>query len=153
MKPGPLRVIVVEDEAVLAMDLEAMVEDSGHLKVADGASLPDVAAIPTDAAPDLVFVDMQLAEKSTGLGVCEHVKERWPNAVIVFVTANPNKVPEDFAGAHGLIAKPFSRSGFLRVMAFLSEALLDPPPKAPTPASFTLAPRFERRWSNPPTEL
>ena len=147
MKVAPLRVMIVEDEAVLAMDIEAMVEDCGHFVVAEAASLKDVEALPALTCPDIVFVDVQLAEGSSGLDVCAYVRLHWRDAVVVFVTANPKKIPEDFAGAHGVIAKPFSRNGLLHAMRYISNGLIDPPPSLGRPSSFNEAPAFAETWT------
>ncbi len=137
----PLKFLVVEDEALLAMDLGMMIEDAGHAVVAEAASLREVERLG-DIGPDVAFVDMQLAEGSSGLDVCAHIQRHWPDAIIVFVTANPRKLPEDHAGAHGVIAKPFSRNGMMSAMRYLTEGICYPPPSLSVPADFTVFPAF-----------
>ncbi|WP_445191670.1 response regulator [Sphingomonas sp. Tas61C01] len=141
-----LAVLIVEDEALLAMDIEAMVVDCGHRVVAEAASLDDVAALRIEP-PDLVFLDMHLARGSSGLDVAALVRDRWDDAVIVFVTANPKKIPADFAGAHGVIPKPFSRNGLMSAMRYLQQGMTAPPPSIPRPISFVPAPTIADRWS------
>ena len=104
---APLGVLIVEDEALLAMDLEAMVEDTGHSVVAEASSLPDIVGLNDRLDPAIAFVDVQLAKGTSGLDAARLIGERWPGTIIVFVTANPLKIPAEFAGAHGVIAKPF----------------------------------------------
>ncbi|MEC3909209.1 response regulator [Sphingobium sp. CR2-8] len=145
---APLDILIVEDEALLAMDMEAMVEDSGHRVVAEAASLYDVEALGDDVAPDLAFVDIQLARGTSGLDVCRLIRERWAQTFIVFVTANPKKVPDDYCGAHGIIAKPFSRSGLMAAMRYIEEGVCDPPPTLPQPASFIASPSFADSWNS-----
>lgn len=139
---APLKVLVVEDEALLAMDIEAMIEDSGHEVVAEAASLYDVEALPESLVPDLAFVDIQLARDTNGFDVCRLIQQRWAPTVIVFVTANPGKVPDDCCGAHGIIPKPFSRNGLMSAMRYLEEGVCDPPPVSPRPASFVASSTF-----------
>lgn len=143
---APLRVLVVEDEALLAMDIEAMIEDSGHEIVAEAASLFDVEQLPRDLVLDLAFVDIQLAQGTNGLDVCRHIQHSWPNTFIVFVTANPRKIPDDYCGAHGVIPKPFSRNGLMSAMRYIEEGVCDPPPVSPQPASFIASPAFAQSW-------
>lgn len=50
-----MQVLIVEDEMLLAMDMEAMVEDSGHRVLAEAASLHDVEALPDDLNPQLAL--------------------------------------------------------------------------------------------------
>lgn len=142
----PLKVLVVEDEALLAMDMTAMIEDAGHTVVAEAASLDDVEQLSNGAAPDLAFVDIQLARGSSGLDVCRHIRSRWSAAVIVFTTANPAWIPKDFCGGHGVIAKPFSRNGLMAAMKYIEEGVCDPPPRSPAPASFTASPALAASW-------
>lgn len=152
MTPSPtpfkaLQVLIVEDEPLLAMDVEMMVEEAGHSVVGEAASLYEVEAMPIEPAPDLALVDMQLARGTNGLDVSRLIQDRWPSAVIVFVTANPKKIPEDFSGAHGVIAKPFSRSGFMSALNYLGEGIADPPPASSQPSSFVAAPSVLEIWS------
>ncbi|MDR6872028.1 CheY-like chemotaxis protein [Bosea sp. BE125] len=135
-KAKPLKILIVEDEPLLVMDVEMMVEDSGHQVIGDAASLGEVEALTLASEPDLVFVDMQLAKGSNGLDVSALVQRRWPEAFIVYVTANPRMIPEDFAGGHGVIAKPFSRTGFLAAMRYLEEGIIAPPPSIARPVDF-----------------
>lgn len=139
---APFRVLIVEDEALLAMDIEAMVEDGGHRVVGEVASLDEVEQLDLALAPDLAFVDIQLARGSSGIDVCALIRGRWAEAVIIFVTANPKKIPDDFAGAQGVIPKPFTRNGLMSALHYIEEGVCDPPPTSPKPGSFIASPSF-----------
>lgn len=143
----PLRVLIVEDEALLAMDIEAMVEDGGHRVVGEATSLDEVENMNVTVAPDIAFVDIQLARGSSGLDVCALIRRRWADAFIIFVTANPKKIPADFAGAHGVIPKPFTRNGLVSALHYIEEGVCDPPPTGPQPRSFIASPAFTATWS------
>jgi len=142
----PLSVLIVEDEPLLAMDVEMMVEDAGHRVIAEAASLYDVEALDPAQSPDIAFVDMQLARDTTGLQVCSLIQERWSNTIIVFVTANPKKIPDDFGGAHGVIPKPFSRHGFMTALHYLQESVCTPPPVTALPGSFVPSQLLSSTW-------
>ena len=143
----PLGVLIVEDEALLAMDLEAMVEDTGHSVIAEASSLPEVAGLCDTLDPAIAFVDIQLAKGTSGLDVARLISQRWPATIIVFVTANVLKIPPDFAGAHGVIAKPFSRTGLISAMHYIAESVIDPPPVSAQPASFIASGSFGSAWA------
>lgn len=140
-------VLIVEDEVLLAMDIEAMVEDSGHQVLAEATSLDEVKALPDTINPQLALVDIHLAHGSNGFDVCRNIQQRWPEALIVFVTANVSKIPEDFLGAHGVIAKPFSHAGVISTLKYLAEGVFDPPPRSARPASFQPSPHLKSRWA------
>jgi CheY-like chemotaxis protein len=144
---APLEILIVEDEALLAMDLEAMVEDAGHNVIAEASSLPEVAGLCESLCPAIAFVDIQLARGSSGIDVARLIVQRWPGTLIIFVTANPLKIPKDFAGAHGVIAKPFSRTGLISAMQYLAESVIDPPPASTQPTSFVASAAFALTWS------
>ena len=137
----PIKVMVVEDEIILAMDIGAVIEDSGHHVVAEAASLREVQALLPSTRLDVAFVDMQLAEGSNGLDVCAHILTQWPQAIVVFVTANPKKIPDDFAGAHGVVPKPFSRNGLREAIRYIEEGICEPPP-VQQPSDFDASPAF-----------
>lgn len=142
-----MNVLIVEDEMLLAMDIEAMVEDSGHCVLAEAASLREVEDLPGDLNPQLAFVDLHLAHESSGLDVCRYIRSHWPETLVVFVTANVSKIPADFSGAHGVIAKPFSHAGVVTAINYLANGVFDPPPSIPRPASLIPSPNLERRWA------
>jgi len=143
---GMMNVLIVEDEVLLAMDLEAMVEDSGHSVGAEATCVDEVVALPNDLDPQLAFVDVQLAHGSSGFDVCRIIQKRWPEALVVFVTANVSKIPSDFLGAHGVIAKPFSHTGVISTLKYLAEGVFDPPPNLPRPATFQPSPHLKDKW-------
>ncbi len=143
-----MNVLIVEDEMLLVMDIEAMVEDCGHHVLAEAASLRDVEGLPANIDPQLALVDMHLAQGSSGLDVCEVIQRRWPKSLIVFVTANVSKIPEDFSGAHGIIAKPFSHAGVVSALKYLADGVFDPPPSMPRPSSLIISPNLEQRWAH-----
>ncbi len=142
-----MEVLIVEDEMLLAMDIEAMVEDCGHHVSAGAACLRDVEALPEDLNPQLALVDIHLAEESNGLDVCRYIRTHWPDTLIVFVTANVSKIPPDFSGAHGVIAKPFSYAGVVSALRYLADGMFDPPPHLPRPSSLIPSPNLESRLS------
>ncbi|MDX3909419.1 MAG: response regulator [Sphingobium sp.] len=142
----PLNILIVEDEALLAMDIEAMILDSGHCVIGEAASLRDVLALDLPASPDVAFVDIQL-DGSSGLDVCTLIQERWSATAVVFVTANPKKIPDDFCGAHGVIPKPFSRAGLMSAMRYIEDGICDPPPASAQPSSFLASPKLARAWA------
>ena len=60
------------------------------------------------------------------------------------MTANAKKVPDDFVGAMGIIAKPYSQSGIAASIRYLEESVRRPPPTVERPYEFTIAPAYER---------
>lgn len=139
----PLRVLIVEDEALAAMLLRTHLEDAGH-EVVGWATTEDEALRQFDSLhPDLAFVDLHLADGLTGVNVAQRMQHA--DGLVVFVTANTRMLPDDYAGAIGCIGKPYSMHGIQRALEYLEEVVHDSPPQCTCPPSLTLAPHFERR--------
>ena len=142
----PLRVLVIEDEALLAMELEALIEDAGHEVVGWATSADDARVLVDEVEADLAFVDVHLRDGSSGIDVASYIEER-KSAMVVFLTANPRRLPENFAGAVGVIAKPYTINGLMAALGYLQEGVRRPPPVSVLPVGFTLSPDFARNWS------
>ncbi len=138
----PLRVLIVEDEALLLMQLEMMLEDEGHIVVGTAMSSREAIAVAEKTQPDLAFVDVHLLDGPTGLTVAQHLRSM-RETMVVFVTANAKRVPDDYVGAAGVIAKPYSQSGIAAAIQYLHQCIRRPPPHIALPLGFTLAPAFE----------
>ena len=143
---GALRILVVEDEALIVMDMETMIEDAGHEMIESAASVRAVRNLDPDLAPDLAFVDVQLARGSSGLDAADHIRAVWPDALIVFVTANPTVLLPDIEHGDAVVPKPFSRNGLMTALTFLQRGIKDPPPRMPPPDGFIPNHALQARW-------
>lgn len=146
MTTRPLRVLIVEDEALLAMELEGLVEDAGHQVVGWATSSRQAREMIDDIEADIAFVDVHLTDGPTGVQVAEYASAK-KRSMVVFMTANPKRIPDNFAGAVGVIAKPYTMNGLLAALRYLEEGVRRPPPSSTRPVGFTLSPRYENDWS------
>ncbi|MCV0397450.1 MAG: response regulator [Rhizobiaceae bacterium] len=144
----PLKVIIVEDEALLAMELEAVVEEAGHRVVGWATNAREARELADTTPADVALVDIHLTDGPTGVSVAEYMKER-DAALVVFLTANPKRLPDKLAGAAGVIAKPYTVNGINDALKFLEEGVRRPPPVSGLPVGFTLAPDFAAAWAAP----
>jgi CheY-like chemotaxis protein len=114
-------VLIIEDEAIIAMDLEAIVSGMGH-EVADIARTREGAVrIGTRRKPDLILADIQLADKSSGIDAVNELLSSLGDVPVIFITAFPERLltgerPEPAF----LIAKPYSEE---QVRAAVSQAM------------------------------
>ena len=113
-------VMIIEDEPIIAMDLEALLESLGH-KVT-GIARTEKEAIHLAAAkkPGLVLVDIQLADGSSGIDAVRNILQNI-SVPVIFITAFPERLltgesPEPTY----LITKPFIPE---MVKAVVSQAL------------------------------
>lgn len=143
---APLNVLIVEDEAVLAMELEHAIEDAGHAVAGWATCLSEANALIETGTADLALVDIHLADGVTGVEVADRLS-RETGAAVVFMTANAKLIPEDFVGALGVIAKPYTSGGLQAVLKYLEQGITAPPPSLTQPSGLTLAPDYRDRWS------
>lgn len=139
-----MRVAIVEDEALSALSLQGFLEDAGHQVVGWATTADEAASLVKEANPDLVFVDLHLADGMTGLRLASDLRDA--RRCFVFVTANSRMLPADYAGALGVISKPYSTHGIRRALDYIQQGLQSPPPRCARPSSFVPAPSFEARW-------
>lgn len=97
------RVLIVEDELLIALDLETIIEDMG-LHVAGLASDRE-GALRLAPLADIAFVDVNLSDGATGPEIGRQLAEDHGISV-VFMTANPEVVADGARGALGVVAKP-----------------------------------------------
>jgi len=142
----PLRVLIVEDEALLAMELEYLIEDAGHRVAGWATSSAEARELVDDVEADIAFVDVHLLDGATGVDVATYIAET-RRSMVVFLTANPKRLPDNLAGAVGVIAKPYTLNGLMAALQYLQEGVRRPPPVSALPVGFTLSPRFADEWS------
>lgn len=121
------RVLIIEDEPIIAMDLEALVVGLGHTVVGNARTRKEAVAMATAEHPGLVLADIRLADGSSGLDAVNDILQAFAVPVI-FITAFPESLltgqrPEPTF----LIAKPFREN---TVKAVVSQALFFGEPAA-----------------------
>lgn len=114
------RVLVIEDEPIIAMDLEALVAGLGHTVVGNARTHTEAVAMATRERPGLVLADIRLADGSSGLEAVNEILATF-DVPVIFITAYPESLltgerPEPTF----LIAKPFRED---TVKAVISQAL------------------------------
>lgn len=114
------RVLIIEDEPIIAMDLETIVRDLGHEVTGVAVTRDEAVALAMEDRPGLVLADIQLADDSSGIDAVKDILGEF-SVPVIFITAFPERLltgerPEPTF----LITKPFQRS---TVKAAISQAL------------------------------
>src|SRR5690606_30892787 len=104
-----LAIHIVEDEAVIAMDLEDIIIELGHHVTGISASYEDVMRIlPTDQS-DLYLVDIQLKGSKSGIEVAHELTRHGKVHIYISSLSAKNIIEQARkTGAQGYILKPFS---------------------------------------------
>ena len=114
------RVMIIEDEPIIAMDIETIVRDLGHEVTGVAVTRDEAVALAMDDRPGLVLADIQLADDSSGIDAVKDILAEF-EVPVIFITAFPERLltgerPEPTF----LITKPFQRA---TVKAAISQAL------------------------------
>ena len=114
------RVLIIEDEPIIAMDIESIVRDLGHEVTGVAVTRDEARELAHADKPGLVLADIQLADGSSGIDAVRDILGEFAVPVI-FITAFPERLltgerPEPTF----LITKPFQRS---TVKAAIAQAL------------------------------
>jgi CheY-like chemotaxis protein len=113
-------ILIIEDEPLIAMDLESLVTDLGHRVVSVARTHVEAVEAVGKHTPGLVLADIQLADGSSGLAAVNEIL-RSINVPVIFITAYPERLltgqkPEPAF----LVTKPFQPE---TVKAVISQAL------------------------------
>lgn len=134
---------------LIAKQLVALVTLSGHQAVA--VSHGPCASVESliGAKPELVFVDISLADQNTGLEIAERLGKHY-HIPAVFVTANRRRLPANFCNAIGVIDKPFTKLSFERALRYIVARLTHAATVPPVPDSLVLSPLIRTLWNEKP---
>lgn len=113
-------VLIIEDEPIIAMDIEQLVRSLGHTVTGVARTRKDAVASVERKKPGLVLADIQLADGSSGIDAVNDIL-RGLQVPVIFITAYPERLltgerPEPTF----LITKPFQPE---IVKAVISQAL------------------------------
>lgn len=113
------KVLIVEDEFLVALQLEDILADGGHAVI---GTFPDRASLGRlGEAPDVALVDLNLRDGLTGPDIARDLSGRY-GARVIYVTANPGQIDNPAPTAVGVVQKPFTRQA---ILAAISYALSD----------------------------
>lgn len=116
-------ILIIEDEGIIAMDLKSIVTDMGNTVTDVARTRDDAIAKGMAKVPDLIFADVQLAEKPSGIDAVNAALEQLGDRPVIFITAFPKRLlTGDRLELAFRISKPFSedqaRAAVSQVMFF-----------------------------------
>lgn len=106
-----MRIMVVEDDALIALDIVSLLEDMGHQVVAEAADAVTAWRLASDDRPDLALVDIRLARNTDGGQLARELYDRL-GVRSLFVSGS---ITDDFRRAMaainpiGFLGKPVTR--------------------------------------------
>jgi PAS domain S-box-containing protein len=106
------RILVVEDESIVAKDIQNTLVKLGYEVPATASSAASAYEKLEMIKPDLVFLDIKLKGEEDGIHIAEHIKEKY-NIPVIFLTSYVDQATLDRAKVtepYGYIVKPFNES-------------------------------------------
>jgi two-component system, response regulator PdtaR len=105
-----LRVLIVEDEFYIALDIQASLNALGHSSVGIAVSFDQAVTIAGRERPDIVLMDIRIAGSRDGVEAAEEIFSRF-GIRSVFVTANTDPYTRrraDAVNPVGFLEKPIN---------------------------------------------
>lgn len=125
---GP-RVVIVEDEMLIAWNISDVIERLNYRLVAMVNNAEDTVAAVVEHRPDLILMDISLAGLRDGIDAAHEIRERTGRGV-VFLTAHADPTTERRAratGPEGNLYKPFHAAGLRAALQRILERPDSPP--------------------------
>lgn len=114
------KVLIIEDEPIIAADIEGIVTDLGHEVTGIATTRDEAVALAKEKTPGLVLCDIQLADDSSGIDAAHDILGDI-DVPLIFITAFPERLlTGDKPEPTYLITKPFEAN---TVKAAMGQAL------------------------------
>ena len=106
------RILIVEDEMFVAIDIEAAVIKAGHKVVGFAGTAERAVALADETRPDLVLMDIRLPGDRDGIDAAIEIRQRFdiPSLMISAYSDAETRARAAPARALGFIAKPFDHA-------------------------------------------
>lgn len=117
----PLRILIVEDEMLLAMDLEDILTDAGYAVAGQASDMHEAINLAEqfDGQIDMAIMDVNLARGTNGVETAAILRQRW-DIPSLFVSGNLDEQTREKALTSkpvGFIGKPYSEREVLAAIS------------------------------------
>jgi DNA-binding response OmpR family regulator len=127
-----MKILIAEDNALVALDLEQQVTDAGHIVVGIADTASKAIGLAADLGADLALMDISLADGSSGVEAAVVLKERF-GIPSIFVTATLPTRPEVRQVVIGHLSKPYSEEEVVAAIHAVEATLRGEPPRSLPP--------------------
>jgi CheY-like chemotaxis protein len=106
------RILIVEDEMFVAMDIDLVVERAGHHAVGFAGTAERAVALADELRPDLVLMDIRLRGRRDGVDAAIEIRQRFDIPSLIVSAFTDVRTRERAAPARvlGFITKPFDHA-------------------------------------------
>ena len=107
----PIKILIVEDNVIIADDMQSMLEEIGYEIVDNVIVYEQAVEVLKTKEVDLVLIDIILASDKTGIDLGKHIRDNF-NIPFIFVTSNSDRATVENAKSvkpNGYLVKPFEQ--------------------------------------------
>lgn len=107
----PVKILIVEDNVIIADDMQSMLEETGYEVVDNVIVYEQAIEVLKNHHVDLVLIDIILASDKTGIDLGKHIRKNY-DIPFIFVTSNSDKATVENAKTvqpDGYLVKPFEQ--------------------------------------------
>lgn len=107
----PIKILIVEDNVIIADDMQSMLEEIGYEIVDNVIVYEQAVEVLKTQQVDLVLIDIILASDKTGIDLGKHIRENY-DIPFIFVTSNSDRATVENAKTvkpNGYLVKPFEQ--------------------------------------------
>jgi DNA-binding response OmpR family regulator len=122
-----MTILIVEDNALIAMTVETTLSDAGYKVLGPAASTDRAIAIAESTPPRIALMNIELRDGSSGVELARTLKRRWGTTVI-FVTGQVADAREHRDVAIGFLSKPCSDEALLATIRIADQIILGEKP-------------------------
>lgn len=132
-----MRILVAEDEALIALELAESLEQDGYEVVGPAATVAEALALcEATGPPELALVDIDLRDGSSGVVLARALLARW-GVLSIFASSQLTEARRARDTAFGCIGKPYEPETVLRSLEVAREIMGGGKPRS-IPAGFEL---------------
>lgn len=131
------RIVIIEDEFLVALDMQVGLEDAGHEVIGVGDDWTSAMQL-AELEPNVALVDINLCDGATGPSIGAWLGQEI-GCTVIFVTANPRQIDIPIPGALGVMIKPVDSRQVIEAVDFAVAARHGRPTPTPPPGLMLLA--------------
>lgn len=131
------RILIIEDEFLVALDMQVGLEEAGHEVVGVGDDWNSAIKL-AERGPNVALVDINLCDGATGPSIGAWLGQEI-GCTVIFVTANPRQIDVPIPGALGVMIKPVDSRQVAEAVDFAVAARNGSPTPTPPPCLVLLS--------------
>ena len=101
------RILIVEDETIVQLDLQNQLRRLGHAVVGSAVSGEEAIAKVDELKPDLVLMDVKLEGKMDGIEAADQIRATHAVPIVYLTAYAGNLAPQQQMSLHPCVSKPF----------------------------------------------